>query len=127
MVTNKSKEHFPPLSTNHRYSTQTILFRKSSPRSARLRNAAVARAYPSRKERAWKAMIGASGDGQTFFCVVQHHHDLLPCHTRKPIQKIIYASALLQILEKGLHRHTGPFEKPSAANALWIPLHRNAS
>ena len=51
---------------------------------------------------------------------------LLGVNTRKPFQEFLQRSTVPEVLEQGAYRHPSAHENPSAANYVWVALHRIA-
>jgi hypothetical protein len=58
------------------------------------------------------------------FRVGQDRHRLIAGHAWKPLEEIIHAGALFEILEQRAHRYARAGEQPGATHALGSPLDR---
>ena len=56
--------------------------------------------------------------------MVEHGFDLLARDARKPAQEIIKTSPIFQVLEEGLHRHTGAAKDPRTTHSPRYTLNR---
>ena len=58
--------------------------------------------------------------------VLQHGLYLLARHTRKPLEEVIDARAVFEVLEEGLHRYARTSEEPFSADLAGQALHHRA-
>ena len=58
--------------------------------------------------------------------MVEHGFDLLARDAGKPAQEIIKTSPIFQVLEEGLHRHTGAAKDPRTTHSPRYTLDRRA-
>jgi len=56
--------------------------------------------------------LPAWGFGKTLPCVIQDGFDLFAFHPREPLEEVLNASAIFEILEERKDRHAGPSEDP---------------
>jgi hypothetical protein len=56
--------------------------------------------------------------------VLEYCADLFKRYTCEPLHELRYLGAVLQILEQRGYRNARATENPSAADTLWITLHR---
>jgi hypothetical protein len=63
---------------------------------------------------------------QTLFCVAQHKLHLFARHAGEPLQEIIHAPAIFEVLKQGLDGHARAFEQPGTADFPRNAFHRRA-